>query len=273
MTKWFDLFHRRLILAAACGLAMIALAGPSARAGDVTIIVTEGALTPVVINLGSGLEGPGTTANNVTADVAAVNAALTAAGYDFNFNALGAIANSPAAGIAATLLLTGQVFRTTTGSNATITIDATQNDYTSLVAHPGVMTSFSTANFFPNGGVSQVGSSYFGPTNVQDDTSGPHTTAPTLFPPGGSTMEPPIGVPQTPVFSLTNRVVITLNGDTSGGLNPPTDQFTHSTTVTATVIPEPASVTMLGMGMPVAFMGLMWLRRRRATADGATRDT
>jgi hypothetical protein len=262
MTNWFVFSHRRLILGVACGVAMIALAGQSVRAGDVTIMVSEGALAPVIINLGSGLEGPGTTSNNVTADVSAVNAALTAAGYDFNFNALGAIANSPAAGIAATLLLTGQVFRTTGGGNETITIDATQNDYTSLSSKSGIMTSFSTANFFPNGGVSQVGTSYFAASNVQNDTTGPHTTAPTLVPPGGSSMEPAVAVPQTPVFSLTDRVVIMLNGDTSGGLNPPTDQFTHSTTVTA--IPEPASVTMLGMGMPVAFMGLMWLRRRRA---------
>jgi hypothetical protein len=265
MSKVIGLCRRRLILGVACGLAMIALAGQSARAGNVTIIVNEaGTAGPVMIFLGSGLEGAGATSNNVTADVAAVNAALDAAGYDFHFNALGAIANSPAAGIAATLLLTGQVFRMTGGSDKTITIDATQNDYTSLNVQGGIMTNFSTANFFPNGGVSQVGTSYFASSNVQDDTTGPSSTVPTFTPPGNHGSGPPVNVPKTAVFSLTNRLVITLTGDTSGGLNPPTDQFTHSTTVTA--VPEPTSAAMLSMGMPVAFMGLMWLRRRRATA-------
>jgi hypothetical protein len=243
---------------------MMALAGPSARAGNVTIVVTESGVGSVSIFLGSGLDGPGATSNNVTADVAALNSTLTALGFDFNFNALGAIANSPAAGTNATLFLTGQVFRmTSTGGDKSIQIDATQNDYTSLSAMGGVLTSFSTANFFPAaGGISQVGTSYFAKSNTQDDTSGPNTTAPTFTPPGGSGHEPPINVPKTPVFSLTNRVVITLAADTTSHSNPPIDQFTHSTTVTA--IPEPASVTMLSMGMPVAFMGLMWLRRRRA---------
>lgn len=262
MSKMIGLCHRRLMLGVACGLATIALAGQSARAGNVSIIVSEAGKGSVIITLGT-LDGPGSTSNNVTADVAALNSQLDAQGFDFHFNALGAIANSPASGIAATLFLTGQVFRVTGGGDATITIDATQNDYTSLAALPGVLTSFSTANFFAAaGGISQVGTSYFATSNVQDDTTGPSTTAPTLFPPGGSAPEPPLGVPSTPVFSLTNRVVITLAGDTTGGMNPPIDQFTHSTTVTA--IPEPASVAMLGMGMPVAFMGLMWLRRRRA---------
>jgi hypothetical protein len=248
----------------ACGLATIALAGPSARAGNVMIVVSEAGVGSLSIFLGSGLEGPGATSNNVTADKAALNSALNAAGFDFNFNALGAIANSPAAGIDASLFLTGQVFRTTsTGGDKTITIDATQNDYTSLSAMGGVLTSFSTANFFPAaGGISQVGTSYFATSNTQNDTSGPNTTAPTFTPPGGSGHEPPINVPKTAVFSLTNRIVVKLASDTTGGMNPPIDQFTHSTTVTA--VPEPASVAMLSMGMPVAFMGLMWLRRRRA---------
>jgi len=253
------------MIGVAGGLAVIALAGQTARAGNVTIVISEGALAPVTISLGSGLEGPGATNNNVTADVGLVNAALTAAGYDFNFNALGAIANSPASGIVANLFLTGQVFRTTAGGAATITIDATQNDYTTLASMGGSLSSFSTANFAgTSGGISQVGTSYFSTSNAQGDTSGPSTTAPTLVPPGGVAFEPTVGVPSTPAFSLTSRVVISLAGDTTGGSNPPIDQFTHSTSVAA--VPEPASVAMLGMGMPVAFMGLVWLRRVRGIA-------
>jgi hypothetical protein len=249
----------------ACGLATIALAGPSARAGNVTIVVTESGVGSVSIFLGSGLDGPGATSNNVTADVAALNSTLTALGFDFNFNALGAIANSPASGIDASLFLTGQVFRTTsTGGDKSITIDATQNDYTSLSKMGGVLSSFTTGNFFATaGGISQTRTSYFATSNLQNDTTGPSTTAPAFVPAGGSGPLPGIAVPQTAVFSLTDRVVITLAADATGGSNPPIDQFTHATRVAA--IPEPASVVMLGMGMPVAFVGLFYLRRRLAT--------
>ncbi len=196
----------------------------------------------------------------MVADTAALNSLLDALGFTFNFNALGAISNSPASGTSANLLLTGQVFRTTGNGDGTITIDASQNDYSTLAALPGVLTSFSTANFVPGGGISQVGTSYFSTSNDQNDTSGPSTTAPTLTPPGGSEEEPPLAVGSTPSFSLTNRVVIMLGGDTTGGSNPPVDQFTHSTTVMA--IPEPAGLVMLGISMPMAFVSIAWLRRR-----------
>ena len=92
----------------ASALAVFALAGQTTRAGNITIFVSEAGKATQMVGLDfPGLEGPGTTNNTVTADKAALNAALTAAGFDFNFNALGAIANSPASGVAASLLLTG----------------------------------------------------------------------------------------------------------------------------------------------------------------------
>ncbi|WP_165229124.1 PEP-CTERM sorting domain-containing protein [Aquisphaera insulae] len=266
MSHHFTSRRSYLAIGLAAGLVGLALAGQPARAGNISITISQGGLPSIQVGLDFGNFGAGTTANNVVADTGALNALLDAFGFDFNFNALGAISNSPASGVNATLLLTGQVFRTTAGGgDQTITIDASQNDYTTLASAPGTLTSFSTANFVPGGGISQIGTSYFATSNTQDDTSGLFTTAPTLTPPGGSATEPPLPVPSTPVFSLTNRVVITLPGDTTGGSSPPVDQFTHSTTVTA-VIPEPASVAMLGMGLPVAFMGLRWLRRRRVSA-------
>jgi len=264
MNRWFGLCRRNVILAMAGGLAMLALAGQTARAGNISITISEAGKADVMVGLDTGLFGPGTTNNNVVADTGALNATLAGLGYDFAFNALGAISNSPGSGIGAALLLTGQVFRITGGGPATITVQASQNDYTTLASAPGTLRSFSTANFLPGGGISQVGTSYLATSNTQNDTSGPSTTAPTLFPIGGGANEPPLGVASTPVFSLTNEVVISLGGDTTGGQNPPVDQFTHSTTVGA--VPEPASLVMTGMAMPMAFASLVWLRRRRATA-------
>lgn len=261
MNRWFGLCRKNVILAMAGGLAMVVLAGQTARAGNISMTVTEGA-NSVQIGLDFGNFGPGTTSNNVVADTQAVNTALNAAGFDFNFNALGAISNSPASGTNATLLLTGQVFRTTsTGGDATITIQASQNDYTSLASAPGTLTSFASANFVPGGGVSQTATSSLATSNNQYDVTGPSTSTVPIFPPGHTEFEPSLGVPSTPAFSLTNTVVITLGPDTTGGSNPPVDQFTHSTTLVS--VPEPASVVM--MGMPMAFASLVWLRRRRVT--------
>jgi len=266
MSKWFRLVRSHLIIGVASGLAVFALAGQTTRAGSITLFISEAGKLPVMVGLDfPGLEGAGTTNNTVNADKAALNATLTALGYDFNFNILGAISNAPANGISATLFLTGQVFRTTTGGPLSITIDASQNDYSTLIASGGLLTNFSTANFFGTpGGISDTGTSYFATSNAQDDKGGPFfSTAPTFGPPGGSDPGPAVAVPQTPFFSLTNSVVVTLDGDTTGGLNAPIDQFTHSTTVTA-AIPEPTSVVMLGVGIPVVFMSLRWIRRRRA---------
>jgi len=270
MSSWFRICRRHLILGVAGGLALFAFAGPTAHAGTLTITISKVAgvhdADDVIIFFQNGNAGLGGDDHHVTADLAAVNSELDSKLYGFNITALGAIDNSPASGSDASLFLTGQVFRTTGGGPASITFEASQNDFASLAGSPGTMKSFSTANFVgAPGGISQDGTSFFGPTNAQNDTGGPMTAAPTLFPPGGSTPEPPVGVLQSSAFSLTNRITVTLAGDTSGGTNPPIDQFTHTSTVTA-AIPEPASVAMMGMGMPVAFMSLVWLRRRRAIA-------
>jgi len=243
----------------AAGLAIVALEGATARAGNISITVTEGALS-VQVGLDFGFFGNGTTENNVVANTQALNDELEAQGFSFRFNALGAISSPPGGTGAASLLLTGQVFRVGGNGIGTITIDASQNDYSTLGSLPGILTSFSTSNFVPGGGISQVGTSYFATSNIQNDTSEFSTTAPVMTPPGGSEEEPPLGVPSSSEFSLTSRVVISLPGDTTGGQNPPIDQFTHSSTVTA--IPEPAGLVMLGVGMPIGLGCMAWANRR-----------
>lgn len=267
MNKWSRFCRKRLLIGVACGLAMIALAGQTTRAGIIEIVISEGALTPVTVNLGSGLEGAGTDMNHVTADVAALNSTLDALGYDFHFNALGAVANSPGAGGQSFLDLTGQVFRTTsTGGDATIQIDASQNDFATLGALPGILHNFITANFHnaPVGN-SQTGTSYLNTSNVLDDTVGAVSTTPLVYnPPGASGSAPDILVPATAAFSLTDRLAVTLSVDTTGGQLPPFDQFTHHTEINT--VPEPASMALMATGLPVAIVCLSWLRRRRRAA-------
>ena len=60
----------------ACCLALLAFTGQITCAGIIEIDISETGLAPVKVNLGSGLEGPGTDMNHVTADVAALNGLL-----------------------------------------------------------------------------------------------------------------------------------------------------------------------------------------------------
>jgi len=269
MSKWLRFCRKGLIFGVACGLAMIAFAGQAARAGNVTLTLTEDALPAVTIDFLSPLAQMGGDMNHVTANDAALNATLAGLGYNYSVFGLSAVANSPGLMGTATLFTTGLVQRSTPGGAATLQIDGSQNDYATLATLPGHMSTTLTSNFTnTTAGDSQTSTSYFSSTNAQNDTTGPnasHNFVSTGPAPNGDTATPGIDVPSTPVFSLTNRGVFTLSGDTSGGQSPPTDQFTHSTVVSS-VIPEPASIAMMGMGLPVIIVGLGWLRRRRAAA-------
>jgi len=257
---------------------MIVFAGHAARAGNVTIYISEDGLTPVTFDFTSGLASSGDM-NHLIADASpmgALNTQLTSLGYDFNFNNLGATANAPGAGGLATLFLTGDVFRTTGGGAATLRIDVSQDTYLTNTTLPGMMIASPTANFTSApAGNSQAATSYYDKNNTQDVTTGPTVTPtatltyfstgtlPNGHPGLGEPVSTPlVDVPSTPAFALTGRLDITLSG--SSGANPPTDLFTLSTAVQT--VPEPASIALMGMGLPVVIVGLGWLRRRRAAA-------
>jgi len=168
----------------------------------------------------------------------------------------------------------GSVFRTTGGGPATIRIDVSQDTYLTNTTLPGMMVAAPTANYTSAPGGNQLTTSYYDKNNTQDVTTGPTVTptstlmfastgaSPNAHPgPGEPVSTPLVDVPSTSAFALTGRLEITLGG---AGANPPTDLFTLSTAVTA--VPEPASIAMMGMGLPVVIVGLGWLRRRRAAA-------
>ena len=283
MSKWLHFGRGGLTFGVACGLAMIAVTGQAARAGsgNVTIFITEDGLTPVSFDFTSALASPVNPGdmNHVTADapginLGALNTTLAGLNYDFQFDGLSANANAPGAGGLAELKMTGEVERTTTtGGDKTIQIDVSQNNYFTVKTLPGVLLNSATGNFTnAPGGNNQLSTSYFNSNNNQDDTGGIHTTtlnyvstgtSPNAHPgPGEPGSSPPVVVPSTAAFSMTSRLVITLGQ--SGGANNPTDQFSISSTVQA--VPEPASIALMGMGLPVVIVGLGWLRRRRAAA-------
>jgi hypothetical protein len=284
MSKWLHFCRKGLTFGVACGLAMLAVTGQAARAGsgNVTIFITEGALTPFSFDFTSPLANPITPGdmNHLLADASGINmgnlnTTLAGLGYDFQFDSLSANANAPGAGGLAKLIMSGQIERTTTtGGNKTIQIDVSQNNYSTTATLLGILNNAATG-IFTNapGGNNQLSTSYFNSNNNQDDTSGIHTTTlnyistglnPNAHPgPGEPGSSPPLGVPSTPDFSLTGRLNITLGQST--GADNPTDQFSMSTTVT-TAVPEPASIALMGMGLAAVIVGLGRLRRRRAAA-------
>jgi hypothetical protein len=280
MSKWLRFCRKGLTFGVACGLAMIAFVGQTARAGPIQITLHEAGKTDVLINLGSGLEGAGTDFNHVNADTNALNTQLDTNGFDFHFNSLGAFANSPGVGGLSTLFLTGQLIRvTTSGGDKTIQIDASQNGYTTNAVLSGVLQNSATGNFTSApAGNNQLSTSYYNTNNLLDNTTGANSSttltftstgpSPNAHPQGGEPgSSPPLSVPVAPSgFSLTSRAVITLSQDVSvpPGSAQPNDQFTISTTVQT--VPEPASIALMGAGLPIAILGLGWLRRRKASA-------
>jgi len=283
MSKWLHSCRRGLTFGVAYGLAMLALAGQAARAGNVTIYITEAGLAPVVFDFTSPLANPITPGdmNHVLADangvgVGSLNTTLAGLGYDFQFQSLQANSNLPGTGpLGAQLFMTGDIIRSTAGGgDKTIQIDVSQNDF---FTNPAGTLHYSATALFTNtnAGNSQLGTGYFNTNNMQDDTTGPKTStlnfvstgpAANSHPGPGETGSSSVDVNSSPPFSLTGRLVITLSGGlVLGENNPPHDQFGLSTTVT-TAVPEPASIALLGGGLPVAIVMLSWLRRRRAAA-------
>jgi hypothetical protein len=203
-----------------------------------------------------------------------LNLTLAGLGYDFQFDSLSATSNLPGTGpLGAQVFMTGQIERTTSGGgDKTIQIDVSQNNF---FTNPAGTLHYSATALFTNtnAGNSQLGTGYFNSSNVQDDTTGPHTStlnyvstgpAANSHPGTGEQGSSSVMVNSLPPFSLTGRLVITL-GQLSDVNNAPTDQFGLSTTVT-TAVPEPASITLTAMGLPVVIVALGWLRRRRAAA-------
>jgi hypothetical protein len=267
------------------GLAMLAFAGQAARAGNgnVTIYITEDGLTPISFDFTSPLANPITPGDrdHLLADangpgMGNLNFTLAGLGYDFAFQTLSANSNLPGTGTGgANLFMTGQLVRTTAaGGDKTIQIDVSQNNY---LTNPASTLSNSATALFTNapGGNNQLVTSYFNTNNSQNDTSGPHTTTlnyvstgtgPNAHPGPGEPGSSSVAVNSLPPFSLTGRLVITL-GQLSNLNNPPTDQFSISSVVNdVSVVPEPASIALMGEGLTVVIVASGWLRRRRAAA-------
>jgi hypothetical protein len=265
-----------LRFAAAFGV-LLALLATEARAGNIEIILdVSGIPSPFVINLGGPFTQPGATMDNITANTSALNATLTADGSSLQFSSLGATSNNPGAANA-TLSQSGTAY--STGGAVSFTVQSFQVDYNSPVGAKGELQSSAGGTFTnTNAGDNTTFRSWYDGTNMGNTGAPTYTpigtpsplltfTSPTLVGAlpntssysGNAAMTPltPFVVP----FALVNQISVSLAANT----HTPTDQFTGSTVVTATSIPEPSSLALLGIGM-TGFLAFRRFFKRPAVA-------
>jgi len=241
------------------GLGLVALLGLSAseaRAATMTLTVTASTGTFTFTG----------TATGVSPNLTVLNADLAGTGY--SFTALGGSSNNGFATTNAFVADSGTLQRAG-GTGGTLTITVTEDGFTAPASGAGnTMQSTQGATFtnttttssqsdvgnfndLPGGSVNQslptAPSTLFGTTSASQSASA-SSGLPTYMTP----------------FTLTSTTTINMGAASSS--SPGNDVFTSTTSVSATVVPEPASLVMMVTGMPLPLVVMGLLRRRRGTA-------
>jgi len=255
-----------LLMGVACTLGMFAF---EARAGSLEIVVTETGGSPIAIADGSALDldsrigfinvdtrlgssGPG-----------GINLLLT----QYQFVSLTANSNSP--GEATNGLLTQNgVAQLVLGGTGSITVVASDIDFSRPAPGPGTLHTSSTAEFAnATGGNTNTFRGWFNSNNALGGFGAPPSPLTTFTASNQPAADPHMAKDDTPItlvspYGLTNRSVITLSGGSTGALAQ--DRFGGTVQTFAAPIPEPASMALMLGALPVLVFGLM--RRRRAAA-------
>jgi len=259
MKKWYDFRCARLLASAAILTGVLSVWGSQSRAGTLEIVISDGTTSYDILD-GSPLDS-----NPNPNQITAVASALVFP--DFTVVGLNGSTNNPGQPdpTGAVMTVGGEVQRTSAGGPLGLTVTVTDTDYTvpsgsSLTLSNGASALFTNV---PAGDTSS-GTSWFNPSNTplaKEQSSGTTTltsngTSP--FSPGAPPNTATVGGPSP--YGLTNETVITLSGTTGGGV--PDVVFGLTTQVTSNpVIPEPASLSLLAAGLPLAIWG--WIKRRR----------
>lgn len=242
----------------ACGLVWLGLGLGQARAATLTLTVTEsgGGFASILDNSGLDLNGA----------VGAINVDVAALGLSFfTSGSLSANSNSPGTSAVASLDQTGTVFRSTTGGLETLTIQATDIDYSNPSGPLGTLYSAASNTFTgTTPGDSQTFSSWFNPPPaalgdkvIPSPTLTFTSTGPNPNSYSGDASPTPVSL-STP-FGLTNELVIKLSASTATVDSK--NQYTGSTTVTA--VPEPTAAVMMMTALPLTLFGWLRLRHRK----------
>jgi len=251
------LTHRRLFLS----LALSALVG---------LITTSGARAETIsmtISLGGGatflVDAVATaTATTYVVDapgLAAVNAFLTTNGSEYQFVSLGGSSNFPGNSTQGNLVVTGEIHSAVGGgADAVLKLTETEADFTSPTGPTGTLMSSSTGNFTNQpAGKGHTASSAFNATSTPT-----YSVLSSGVPVNGESGAGSVGIaPVSTLYTLTN--VATFGLSPAGATNDIVDSFGVTATITAQVVPEPASLVTMLMGIPLPLVVLGLLRRRR----------
>jgi hypothetical protein len=259
MSRCFRFPSTRLMMAVVCALGMIACARSEARAGILQITISEGAVNYVILD-----EGPLDTLVAPPPDninkIQALAAALVFP--DYKIVGLNATTNNP--GVAdptqgANLIVGGEVQKLTGGAAPPLIITVTDTDY-NQPGSPRSMQSISSTQFTGEPVGTKTFQSWYNPTNALYAKDIPQSALPQSYTSSGAALNgltQPSGllpVPPAGLYGLTNETVITM-GTAGGDL-----VFGGSTLITS--VPEPASMSLLALGLPLIVWNMM--RRRRA---------
>ena len=250
-----------LSLGAVLGFALMA---STARAGPLTLILTAADGATVTI------AGPpiGTFSNDgnslTVTNIALLNAFLAANGTLLQLNTLSASSDfAPNAGdpIASFVSLTGSLYYDTALSGSgTLTVEVLQAGFLLPTASAGGVgtlfgSSVNSFNMAPAGSFQTFGGIWSDPVY-----SAPLTSTSTGLMQNNYSLSNLTAIPMfvTP-FQLSSVITFNILPNSNA-----TDAFTGSTGATAAAIPEPASVVLMSISMPLTLVLVGWLRRRRA---------
>jgi len=245
-------------MGAACTLGLFASA---ARAGSLELLVTEtgGPTIPITDN---GALDTDPTVGVINTNTTLLNLSLV----NYQFTNLGAASNSPGATIGAFLAQQGTAVLTP-GGTGSVTILATDVDYSLPTGGAGASRNMasSASNTYTNAtaGNTDVFQSWFNPSNglAAKEVASPviTLTSSAANPNSQGADAAATSVPLTSPYGLTNEKIVTLTGGTPGAAAQ--DAYTGATVITASAIPEPASMALMLGALPVLVFAM---RRRRA---------
>jgi hypothetical protein len=240
-----------LFMGVACGLAMLPVGNRVARAESISILILANG-TPINVD---AITTGGTSTDYGTVDTVTLNTLLVSAGSAYQFSALGGSSNWSGASSGGILTLSGGIFLPAGATGSTsLSVTETENGFNTPTGPKGTLFSASTANFDDAGpGNFQTVFSKF--NAIRTST---YLVASTALGPDAEGASASRAIPSfaTP-YTLVNSISFSLS------LSSPEASNEFGVTSKAVVVPEPASVVTMLIGLPLPLVGLTWLRRRR----------